>query len=67
MKHLKSPDKFSDEKNKSYHFVASGGTQTVFLCSETDKNVIFEIDFKNAYRMLDSLEAALDFLEKEEE
>lgn len=67
MKHTKAPETFNAEDRKIYHFVVSGGTQTVFLCSETDKNVLFELDYKNAYRMFDALEAALDYLDRGEE
>jgi hypothetical protein len=63
----KDYDVFFDEEDIKYFFTASGGTQTIRLCSETDKNVLFEIDYKNAYKMLDYLDAAINFLDTDEE
>ena len=63
----KELDLFYDEEGEKYFFMASGGTQTIKLCQETEKNVIFEIDYKNAYKMFDYLEKSIDYLDREEE
>lgn len=67
MKTKTTPDIFYDEEGGKYYFTASSGTQTIRLCSETDKNVLFELDYKNAYRMFDFLEKAIEFLDTDEE
>ena len=47
----KELDVFYDEEGNKFFFTASSGTQTVRLCTELDKNVIFELDYRNAYRI----------------
>lgn len=67
MKKQKEIDLFEDEEGKKYHFTASGGTQTICVCLGDDKNVIFELDYKNAYKMFDFLENAISFLDEDDE
>lgn len=58
---------FIDTEEEKYYFKASGGTQTVTLCSNVDDDEMFRLNYKNAYKMLDLLEKAIQFIDEEDE
>jgi hypothetical protein len=64
---MNNPDIFYDEDGNKFFFITNGGTQTIKLCQETEKNVLFELDYKNAYRMFDFLEKSIGILDEDEE
>lgn len=57
---------FIDSEGEKYFFKASGGYQTVTLCRDIDDDEIFELNYKNAYKMLDLLEKAIKYIDEDE-